>query len=61
VDVKTSPKFEAGAPRLTVEDLGGTDYSPAPDGQRFLVEQEAAAGRLPPITVVLNWQAEMKK
>jgi serine/threonine protein kinase len=34
-------------------------YAVTADGQRFLVTR--SAGEMPPITVVLNWQAELKK
>jgi Tol biopolymer transport system component/predicted Ser/Thr protein kinase len=61
VAVKTSPAFEAGPPRQIVEKLGGTAYAVSPDGQRFLVAQAGAGNAVPPITVVLNWEAEMKR
>jgi Tol biopolymer transport system component len=36
---------------------GSPSYAVSPDGQRFLVNTAAAA----PMTVVLNWQAALKK
>ncbi len=33
-------------------------YSPADDGQRFLVCSSRSTGQ-PPITVVVNWQAAL--
>ncbi len=40
---------------------GGWPYDIAPDGQRFLaiVSREQAAGS--PITVVINWTADLQK
>lgn len=40
----------------------GFPYDVSADGQRFLVEQPASAQQGPaPLTVVLNWQAGLKK
>ena len=61
VAVKASPAFEAGPPRQIVEKLGGTAYAVSPAGQRFLVAQAGAGNAVPPITVVLNWEAETKR
>ncbi len=61
VAVKTGTKFEAGVPRQILENFGGTVYASSADGQRFLVAQQRAEGAVPPITVVLNWQAGLKK
>ena len=59
--------FEAGAPAPLFEGVRAADfvtaYQPAADGQRFLVNlpvRGEAAGA-PPVTVVLNWQAGLKK
>jgi len=38
-----------------------THYVPSRDGQRFLVNAQSGDALLNPITVVLNWQAELKK
>jgi Tol biopolymer transport system component len=70
VDVKTSPRFEAGIPHALfdthmvnppVSFFFGYDVSP--DGQRFLVNLPVQSGaEVPqPITVVLNWLAGAKK
>jgi hypothetical protein len=37
------------------------DYSPAPDGQRFLMNTPSEGAVPPSITVVLNWPSLMKK
>jgi serine/threonine-protein kinase len=72
VDIQTQPTFSAGKPRLlfeapkaAVQPLAGlaTDYSPSPDGQRFLMvrakeQQQTAATQ---INVVLNWFEELKQ
>ena len=36
------------------------EFDVSGDGQRFLVRGAAGAGSKAPITVVLNWQAELK-
>jgi hypothetical protein len=68
VPIKTNPSFEAGAPReLFPTPITGTAlyqffYTPSADGQRFLVNIPAEeAASQPSITVVLNWQAGLKK
>ncbi len=50
VDVRLSPGFEAGRPRLLFEEAYPTDashraYDIAPDGQRFLMIQDNDADR----------------
>jgi Tol biopolymer transport system component len=72
VEVKTAPKFEAGAPKALFDPRMATAgvvnlpfrYDVAADGKRFLVntvangtESSAAA----PITVVMNWQAAVRR
>jgi Tol biopolymer transport system component len=62
---KASGSFESDAPhdlfRLTVDHDRGYDVSA--DGQRFLVLAPGASGtaNASPLTVVVNWQAELKK
>jgi Tol biopolymer transport system component len=67
VSVKTSPSFQAGAPQELFPAGSGTNvyafyYTPSKDGQRFLMNMPSG-GRAAeaPITVVLNWQAGLKK
>jgi hypothetical protein len=68
VDVSTSPSFKAASPKLpfaaplmnltvTAANLWGI----APDGQRFLLNVEAERAASAPMTVVVNWQAGLKK
>jgi hypothetical protein len=63
VPIKLSTSVEPGTPQELFTNAGLTGYAPSPDGQRFLVnvpaDGEAAAA--PPITVVLNWTAGLKK
>jgi Tol biopolymer transport system component len=69
VDVKTAPAFEAGNPHALfdpqIQGRGAVQfvfhYDVAPDGQQFLVNTESQAAVAEPITVVLNWQAGLKK
>ena len=69
VDVKTAPAFQAGIPHALfdpqIQGRGAVQfvfhYDVAPDGQQFLVNTEGQAAVAEPITVVLNWQAGLKK
>jgi len=72
VEVKTAPRFEAGAPqslfdaRIPAAALvdGYFRYDVAADGKRFLVNAVATErpGAAPtPITVIVNWQAALKR
>jgi hypothetical protein len=64
--VKTVGTFETDTPRplFPIDPVNlvgfGFAYQPASDGQRFLVTTPIG-GTAPPITVVLNWQAGLKK
>ncbi len=69
VDVKTGSTFEASVARslfqvrrrehVATADLFSYDVSA--DGQRFLVNTDVGEVTSPPLTVVLNWTAELKK
>lgn len=71
VDVKVGASFEHGAPHelFKAPVRGGgpqayaLHYDVSPDGQRFLIIAQSATGDAasPPITVVLNWLAGVKK
>jgi serine/threonine-protein kinase len=67
VKVKTTPKFEADAPKLLFHteagNNGGTaaSFDVTPDGNRFLVITVAQAPLAPKITVVVNWTAGLAK
>jgi serine/threonine protein kinase/Tol biopolymer transport system component len=71
VDVKTSPGFEAGAPRplftMRLPDLSNSGpvafrYAVSQDGQRFLVDTFGQRDEnTAPVTVVLNWLAAVKR
>jgi len=68
VDVKTDGAFEAGAPRPLFEihspfaaGRSAINYVTAADGQRFLVRLAVEQSSTPPITVVVNWAAGVKK
>jgi Tol biopolymer transport system component len=66
--VKSDATFEAGVPKALFQTMfvgfvrGGFEhYRVTADGQRFLVNMPSAGGTPPPITVVLNWTAGLKK
>ena len=66
VDVSTSGVFQAGIPKALFKTPRGTLFWDVfPDGKRFLMAApsaaSASAAAQPPFTVVLNWQAELKK
>ena len=67
VQVKTSAgKFEASIPQPLFDvhmpnDINTNSwYDVAPDG-RFLIPTQVGEAPLTPLTVVVNWQAAMKK
>jgi Tol biopolymer transport system component len=69
VDVKTAPRFEAGAPHtlfdphaLPITNHGPFRYDVASDGKRFIVDTLDNGGQTAgPITVVLNWAARGRR
>ncbi len=68
VSIKNDSAFEAGAPQPLFEldpifppFFGGFVYQPAANGQKFLVLERVGGEVAQPITVVLNWQAGLKK
>ena len=71
VDIKTSPRFEAGIPKALFDPAiyGGSGaqsvfrYDVTPDGKRFLVNSDLKADQKSapePFTVILNWWAGLK-
>ena len=68
VSVKTGDTFEAGIPRplfridsvVGIYSAGASEYDVTADGERFLVNMAVAEARSLPITVVVNWTAELK-
>jgi Tol biopolymer transport system component len=65
VDVKADSGFEASTPRALFDvhfkSATGWRYDISPDGQRFLVNTVVGEVKANPITLVLNWAAEIKK
>jgi Tol biopolymer transport system component len=68
VDVKLGPQSEFGPPkalftvRVLQNAIGSDEYVPSRDGQRFLVTNAVTTGQLQqPVTVVLNWTAELTR
>jgi dipeptidyl aminopeptidase/acylaminoacyl peptidase len=69
VEVKTGTTFEAGAARPLFqtrprEHMSSADlfsYDVSADGQRFLVNTDVGEATSPPLTVILNWTAGLKK
>jgi Tol biopolymer transport system component len=65
VEVRAGPKFDAGVPRPlfkthAVETNLGAIYDVSKDG-RFLIQAPVEQTGTTPITVEVNWQAELKK
>jgi Tol biopolymer transport system component len=68
VQVKATPKFEAGVPHMLFQAGAdplypnlGTGYDVTPDGQRFLINSTIDESRASPITIVMNWTVGMKR
>jgi hypothetical protein len=72
VDVGTNPTFKAGTPKALFPAAiwgGGsgqavTRYDVTADGKKFLINTlapETAGAASAPITVVMNWEALLKK
>jgi len=65
--VKTGQTFEPGPskPLFTVPLVLGVgvprSYAASGDGQRFLVTSAEGGSDSPPLTIVLNWQSNLKK
>ena len=58
-----SSNVEPGTPQTLFSLPGVLGYAPSRDGQRFLVNARAGGegAAIPPVTVVTNWQAGLKK
>jgi Tol biopolymer transport system component len=67
VDVRTASSPDIGVPRALFQapvprDLNERNlYDVTPDGQRFLLVTTSEANRVPPLTVVLHWEADLSK
>ncbi|HUS13330.1 MAG TPA: protein kinase [Pyrinomonadaceae bacterium] len=65
VEVKAGASFESGVSRALFEarvpGSFGLDYAVTHDGQRFLITNPVAGAAATPITVVINWMADLKK
>ncbi|MGH9317676.1 MAG: TolB family protein, partial [Thermoanaerobaculia bacterium] len=65
VEVKTGPAFEAGVARplfqARLRNDPDREYDVSADGQRFLVNVPLAEETSPPITLVQNWTALLRK
>jgi Tol biopolymer transport system component/predicted Ser/Thr protein kinase len=62
VDVTYGRSLELAAPRSLFQTTrGSTGWDVAPNGQRFLLAAPAQQSAQTPFTVVLNWQAGLKK
>jgi hypothetical protein len=62
VDVKeVESNFEASVPRLLFAKAGVVGYDVSRDGQRFLIGVSVEETSPEPITVVLNWTADLKR
>jgi hypothetical protein len=62
--IKSGATLEAGVPKPLFPIAVSAQrhsFAPANDGQRFLVSASAGGDKTVPITVVLNWQAGLKK
>jgi Tol biopolymer transport system component len=70
VDVKEGRMFESGSPQPLFHtgippwegppEVPTSDYAVSKDGQRFLINGTVEAGTASPITVVIQWQANLR-
>jgi Tol biopolymer transport system component len=60
VRVRTGATFDAGA-TVPLFRLRGTAYDVTRNGERFVTNDPTGPDKSPPITVVLNWTAELRK
>ena len=60
VSVALGTEVQSGTPQPLFE-IEGPNYAPSKDGQRFLVPVVTEKAPAPPINVVLNWTADLKK
>jgi hypothetical protein len=62
VDVKANgSSFEPGVPKLLFERSSAGDFDVSRDGQRFLIPVLVEESSPEPITVILNWTADLKR
>ena len=68
VPIAAGASFEAGVPKALFETRVGAinpefrhNYAASKDGNRFLINTVPDGASSPPITVVLNWTAGLKK
>jgi len=61
VEVSTNPTFQAGSPRRLFDAPAGALIDATADGKKFLVGMPQQDTGPSAITVVLNWQSELKK
>lgn len=64
VSIKNGTTIESGTPGSLFTLRSSQAFTPSRDGQRFVVVEPAGgeeAEAAPPVTVVLNWQADLKK
>ena len=66
VEVSTNPVFQAGVPKvlfqaLAMSNASYSEWDLTADGKRFLLPAPTAQSAQAPFTVVLNWQAGLKK
>ena len=62
VDVSTTPVFQAGVPKRLFNPKAASRYwDVTSDGRRFVIPVPVGQNSAAPYTVVLNWQAGLKK
>jgi eukaryotic-like serine/threonine-protein kinase len=63
VAIQTAPLLDVGRPAalFTLKGRGWSSYAPAPDGSKFLAILPEAVAIEQPLTVVLNWPAEVRE
>jgi hypothetical protein len=65
VELRAGPAFEAGTPQplfaTLLKNMPGPPYDVSSDGQRILLNRPLGEESSPPITLVQNWTALLKR
>jgi Tol biopolymer transport system component len=61
VPIVEQPKLTIGRPQKLFHVARVIDYEPSRDGRRFLITVGSGPSTMPPITVVVNWEARLTR
>jgi hypothetical protein len=61
VDITGGPTFQSGVPKRLFQQAANSSWDMTPDSKQFLVTRPVGGTAVSPITLVLNWEAGLKK